>query len=89
MQKNVNQGFYDALKAELEGKIPYGTNAKLGLQGGYVSYSITDTTKALFTEDQLAEIADVAAKIADGTIDPGTAFGQADGWFDEFVASVK
>ena len=89
MQKNVNQGFYDALKLELDGKVPYGQNQKLGLNGGYVSYSITDTTKALFTAEQLAEIEGVAKAIADGTIDPGTAFGHEEGWFATFCDSVK
>ena len=89
MQKNVNQGFYDALKDELDGKVPYGTNKKLGLKGGYVSYSITDTTKALFTADQLAEIEKVANDIAAGTIDPGTAFGHEEGWFATFCNTVK
>ena len=89
MQKNVNQGFYDAAKTELEGKVPYGTNKKLGLNGGYVSYSITDTTKALFTADQLTEIEGVAKAIAEGTIDPGTAFGHEEGWFASFCASVE
>lgn len=89
MQKNVNQGFYDALKLELDGKVPYGTNKKLGLNGGYVSYSITDTTKALFTADQLAEIEKIATDIAAGTIDPGTAFGHEEGWFATFCETVK
>ena len=89
MQKNVNQGFYDALKKELDGKTPYGKNEKLGLNGGYVSYSITDTTKALFTAEQLDEIAKVSADIASGAIDPGTAFGHEEGWFAGFCESVK
>ena len=89
MQKNVNQGFYDALKLELDGKVPYGQNQKLGLNGGYVSYSITDTTKALFTAEQLAEIEGVAKAIAGGTIDSGTAFGHEEGWFATFCDSVK
>ena len=89
MQKNVNQGFYDTLEEELEGKVPYGTNRKLGLKGGYVSYSITDTTRALFTEEQLAELEGVVEDINSGKIDPGTAFGHEEGWFASFVESVK
>ena len=89
MQKNVNQGFYDALKKELDGKTPYGKNEKLGLNGGYVSYSITDTTKALFTAEQLDEIAKVAESIANGATDPGTAFGHEEGWFATFCDTVK
>jgi len=81
MKKNVNVGFYEACKKMLEGKLEYGKNVKLGLDGGYVSYAITDTTKALFTAEQLAAIDQVVADIISGKIDPGSAFGQADGWF--------
>ena len=89
MQKNVNQGFYDAFKLVLEDKVPYGENKKLGLNGGYVSYSITDTTKALFTAEQLAEIEKVATDIANGASDPGTAFGHEEGWFASFCKTVQ
>ena len=89
MQKNVNQGFYDAAKKELDGKVPYGTNNKLGLNGGYVSYSVTDTTTKLFTAEQLAEIEGVAQAIVNGTTNPGTAFGHEEGWFAGFCASVE
>lgn len=86
MQKNVNNGFYDAVKKHLDGTLEYGKNAKLGLDGGFVSYSITDTTNALFTADMLAEIDAIVAGIIDGTIEVPTAFGQAEGWFyGEFV----
>ena len=84
MQKNVDAGFKNAFMMALEDKVPYGQNERLGLDGGYVSYAVTDTTTTLLTAEQLEEVAGVAAKIADGTINPGTAFGQADGWFAEF-----
>lgn len=84
MQKNVDAGFKNAFMMALEDKVPYGQNERLGLDGGYVSYAVTDTTTTLLTAEQLEEVAGVAAKIADGTVNPGTAFGQADGWFAEF-----
>ena len=89
MQKNVNLGFYQAMEKHLNGKLPYGQNEKLGLDGGYVSYSLTDSTKALLTEEQLAQVDQIVNDIISGAIDPGTAFGQADGWWAEFVGSVK
>lgn len=90
MQKNVNNGFYQAMQRHLDGTLPYGQNEKLGLKGEYVSYSITDTTKALFTEEQLAQVEQIVADIISGTIDPGTAFDQADGWFyGTFVPSMQ
>ncbi|MDO4500936.1 MAG: BMP family ABC transporter substrate-binding protein [Erysipelotrichaceae bacterium] len=83
MKKNVNQGFYSAFQMELEGKVPYGTNKKLGLNGGYVSCAVTDTTKNLFTEDQLATFAKVADDIANGTTVVDSAFNHTseDNWF--------
>jgi len=89
MQKNVNHGFYDACKKELAGTLEYGKNVKLGLNGEYVSYSITDTTKALFTAEQLAQFEQIVKDIIDGKINPGTAFGQEAGWFEEFVKSMQ
>ena len=86
MQKNVNEGFYDAMKKHLEGTLEYGTNVKLGLEGGFVSYSITSTTTRLLHEEQLKTLDDIVAKLISGEIDPGTAFGQEANWFyDEFV----
>ena len=87
MQKNVNEGFYDAMKKHLEGTLPYGQNAQLGLDGGFVSASVTDTTNAVFTADQMATINSLIADIVAGKIDCGTAFGQAEGWFKTFVES--
>ncbi len=86
MKKNVNEGFYDAMKKHLEGTLPYGQNVKLGLDGGFVSYAVTDTTKKLFSADQLAQIDQIVADIISGKINPGTAFGQDAKWFyGEFV----
>jgi len=89
MQKNVNKGFYTACEKMLAGTLAYGTNEKLGLKGGYVSYSITDTTNKVFTKEQLAKLDEIVAGIIAGTIDPGTAFGHEEGWFATFVESVK
>ena len=89
MMKNVNVGFYEAAQMELEGTVPYGTNQAKGLNGGFVSFAITDTTKALFTEEQLAEVEAVSQGIINGDINPGTAFGQEEGWFKTFCETVK
>jgi basic membrane protein A len=89
MQKNVNQGFYDAMTKELAGTLPYGENVKLGLDGGFVSYSVTDTTTAQFTAEQLAQADQIVADIISGKIDPGTAIDQPENWFyGTFVPSV-
>ncbi len=90
MQKNVNNGFYQAMKRHLDGNLAYGKNEKLGLKGEYVSVSVNDVTKALFTAEQLAQVDQIIADIISGAIDPGTAFGQADGWFyGTFVPSMQ
>ena len=86
MKKNVNQGFYDAMKKHLDGTLPYGQNVKLGLNGEFVSYAVTDTTSKLFSPEQLAQVNDIVAKIISGEINPGTAFGQDANWlYGEFV----
>ncbi|MBQ6222896.1 MAG: hypothetical protein IJJ44_09835, partial [Solobacterium sp.] len=72
--KNVNQGFYDTAKAELDGTLVYGQNYRLGVNGGYVGAAVTSTTKAALTDEQLKTVEDIKAKIADGTIDVATAF---------------
>lgn len=89
MQKNVNEGFYDAMKKHLAGELPYGTNVKLGLDGDFVSASVTDTTNSVFTAEQLAQVDAIIADIVAGKIEVGTAFDHEDGWFAKFVESVK
>lgn len=89
MQKNVNLGFYQAMERHLNGTLPYGTNDKLGLNGGYVSAAITDNTKKLLTAEQLAAVDQIVADIIAGKIDPGTAFDQPEGWFAEFAAAQE
>ncbi len=89
MKKNVNQGFYDAMKKHLDGTLAYGTNAKLGLDGGFVSAAITDTTNTVFTAEQLKQIEELTNKIIAGEVEVGTAFGQADGWFAQFVTEQQ
>jgi basic membrane protein A len=89
MQKNVNLGFYDAMKKHLAGTLEYGQNKKLGLDGGFVSFSVTDTTNKVFTADQIAQVNTIVNDIISGKINPGTAFGQAQDWFANFVKSVE
>ncbi|MDO5439122.1 MAG: BMP family ABC transporter substrate-binding protein [Erysipelotrichaceae bacterium] len=74
MTKNVNQGFYDTFKKELDGTLEYGQNYRLGVNGGYVGAAITSTTENVFTPEQLQAVKDVQAGIADGSIVVDTAF---------------
>ena len=74
MTKNVNQGFYDTFKKELDGTLEYGQNYRLGVNGGYVGAAVTDATNAVFTADQLAKVEEIKQQIADGTITVATAF---------------
>ncbi len=74
MTKNVNQGFYDTFKKELDGTLEYGQNYRLGVNGGYVGAAVTSTTEAALTADQLKAVEDITAQIADGTIEVATAF---------------
>jgi basic membrane protein A len=74
MTKNVNQGFYDTMKAELDGTLKYGQNYRLGVNGGYVGAAVTSATHAVFTDEQLAEVEKIKAGIADGSITVNSAF---------------
>ena len=74
MTKNVNQGFYDTLKKELDGTLEYGQNYRLGVNGGYVGAAITAATNAVFTPEQLEAVKEIQAGIADGSINVPTAF---------------
>ena len=74
MTKNVNQGFYDTFKSELDGTLKYGQNYRLGVNGGYVGAAVTSATEKVFTPEQLKAIEDIKAKIADGSIKVNTAF---------------
>ena len=74
MTKNVNQGFYDTLKKELDGTLEYGQNYRLGVNGGYVGAAVTAATNAVFTPEQLATVEEIKAGIADGSINVPTAF---------------
>ena len=81
----VNKGFYQAMERHLAGTLAYGENDKLGLDGGYVSASLTDNTKKLLTAEQLEVVSQIEKDIIAGTIDPGTAFDKAEGWFADFA----
>jgi basic membrane protein A len=74
MQKNVNNTFLDAAGEELKGTLPYGTVVTYGLDKGGVSYSVTDTTKEVLTEEQLAAIDQAQQDIIDGKIQVDTTF---------------
>lgn len=70
MQKNVNASFLDAMDKHIAGTLAYGTNAVLGLDGGFVSYSASDVLPA----EVVAAIEQAKADIISGTIVVGTAF---------------
>lgn len=74
MQKNVNNGFLRAAGLHLDGTCPYGTNERLGLALGGVSFAVTDATKTVVGEDFIAEMEKAQEDIISGAITVDTAF---------------
>lgn len=81
MQKNVNKAFFDAMEKHIAGTLAYGTNARLGLDGGFVSYSPC----VLLSPATVKAINDAQAAIIAGTIKVSTSFGMT----PEQVASYE
>ena len=74
MMKNVGNTFVYAAGEELDGKIPYGTVETYGLDKDGVGFAVTDATKAVLTEEQLAAIDQAKQDIVDGKITVDTMF---------------
>jgi len=84
MQKNVNQGFLYAMGKHLDGTLAYGKVEHLGLNGGFVSASINDYTKAILSTDQIADITAACDAIVAGTIKVDSMFGDSALTQDQF-----
>lgn len=74
MQKNVNQGFLYAMGKHLDGSLPYGQLEHLGLNGSFVSASITDATETVLGTG-VDEISNVVNEIVAGTQKVDSMFG--------------
>lgn len=84
MQKNVNVSFLDAMEKHLAGTLEYGTNATLGLKGGFVSMS----ESKLLSADVVKVIDQAKEDIISGKIKVGTAFGADQATLDAYVAGT-
>ncbi|WP_077598307.1 substrate-binding domain-containing protein [Olsenella urininfantis] len=74
MLKNVDASFLEAAGQELEGKLPYGKLETYGLDKDGVGFAVTDTTKKVLSEEQIAGIDKAREEIIAGTIKVDTAF---------------
>lgn len=75
MQKNVNQGFLYAMGKHLDNTLPYGQVEHLGLNGGFVSASVNDYTKAILSNDQITSVNAIVDQIVAGTLTVDSMFG--------------
>ena len=66
--KRVDLALYDCCEQFLNGTLTYGDLDVLGVKEGMIGLVENDNYKALVSEEAQAYVADVAAKIADGTL---------------------
>jgi len=72
--KNVDAALLDAAKRDKTGSLPYGNTESLGLREGAVGY-VDNAQYQKFVPQQVRDtVADVAKKIADGTVTVPSAF---------------
>ena len=89
MQKKCDQTVYSCVSGALEGTLPYGTYDKLGLADGVVGSADNENFRAIFTEDQIAALKDLEAKVASGEVSVFTAIGADDASIQEIKDSVQ
>ena len=66
--KRVDLALYNCCEEFLNGTLTYGDLEVLGVKEGMIGLVENDNSKALVSEEAQAYVADVAAKIADGTL---------------------
>ena len=68
MLKRVDLALYNCREEFLNGTLTYGDLEVLGVKEGMIGLVENDNYNALISEETRAYVADVAAKIADGTL---------------------
>ncbi len=89
MQKKCDQTVYSCVSGALEGTLPYGTYDKLGLADGVVGSADNENFRAIFTEEQIASLKDLEAKVASGEVSVFTAIGADDASIQAVKDSVQ
>jgi basic membrane protein A len=89
MMKRVDNSLFRAVKLWLEGKLTFGKAETLGLKDDAVGLSENEFYKKNVPAEIQAKITDAKAKIANGTIKVGTAFGMEKAAMEALKNSVK
>lgn len=75
MQKKCDNTVYNCVSAALEGTLAFGTYDKLGLASGVVGAADNENFRAIFTEEQIAQLKEIEAKVSSGELSVFTAIG--------------
>lgn len=89
MQKKCDQTVYGCVSRALEGTLPYGTYDKQGLAAGVVGAADNENFRAIFTEEQIATLKDMEAKVASGEVSVFSAIGADDASIQALKDSVQ
>ena len=89
MQKKCDQTVYSCVSGALEGTLPYGTYDKLGLADGVVGSADNENFRSIFTEEQIAALQEMEAKVASGEVSVFTAIGADDASIQAIKDSVQ
>jgi len=72
--KNIDQVLLRAVQMHIDGTLPYGTTESLGIKDKAVGIADNDIYRGIATEDMVAKVADLQAKIESGDIKVKSAF---------------
>lgn len=75
MQKKVNKTVYNAVKAALDGTLPWGQYGTVGLKQGSVGIAKNKYFDAIFTAEQKKKLEELETKVSSGAIKVQTAIG--------------
>lgn len=89
MQKKCDQTVYSCVSRALEGVLPYGTYDKVGLSGGVVGIADNENFSSIFSEDQIARLKEIEAKVASGEVSVFSAIGADDASIQQIKNSVQ
>ena len=89
MQKKCDQTVYNCVSRALEGTLPFGTYDKVGLSGGVVGIADNENFRSIFSEEQIAQLKEIEAKVASGEVSVFSAIGAEDAAIQEIKNSVQ
>lgn len=89
MQKKSDQTVYNCLSGALEGSLVFGTYDKVGLAGGVVGAADNENFRAIFTEEQIAQLKGLEEKVVYGGVQVFTAIGADNADIQKIKDSVQ